>query len=320
MRVAVTGGRGYLGQFVVDRFLREGTEVVATLTSLDEPTKSNVRKGLHWFEWRLSDPSCSFEFLYGADTLVHTAFQHVPGRYRGGEGDDPKNFLQKNLIGTLDLLQQARKCGVRRTVFVSSRAIFGRSEENSRTVPIRDEEPPFPDTLYGLYKTVVEHMCQEYSDIGMCSIRPTGIYGIVDPIEKSKWFNLCKAVDLRKTKPSVDQAKTEVHGEDVAEALFLMVTAPDNLVVQQAFNCSDVAVSESQLRYIATALQDGSEDCISTEQLPRSLEPHNQMACPRLSNLGWRPGGWPKLISTMRELMASANGSITSSQNNESGI
>ena len=46
--------------------------------------------------------------------LVHAALEHVPGRYRGGEGDDPPRFWQLNVDGSVALLAAAREAGVAR--------------------------------------------------------------------------------------------------------------------------------------------------------------------------------------------------------------
>jgi nucleoside-diphosphate-sugar epimerase len=54
--------------------------------------------------WRLGEPAP----LAGCEALVHCAFAHVPGRYRGGEGEDPEGFLRLNLEGTLRLWDEAR--------------------------------------------------------------------------------------------------------------------------------------------------------------------------------------------------------------------
>ena len=45
--------------------------------------------------------------LAGIGAVVHCAFAHVPGRYRGGEGDDPEGFRRANLDGSLALIRAA---------------------------------------------------------------------------------------------------------------------------------------------------------------------------------------------------------------------
>ena len=74
MHVLVTGGTGTVGRFVVPALQAAGHRV----------TTLGRRPGDH--PWDLADPAPR---LPPADALVHAALAHVPGAYRGGEGDDP---------------------------------------------------------------------------------------------------------------------------------------------------------------------------------------------------------------------------------------
>ena len=306
MKVALTGGRGYVGQFILEHLLNEDAEISATATNVDPRIKFLTHERLTWHEWRLNDPACGFEFLDGADCLIHTAFDHVPGRYRGGEGDDPAGFIRNNLLGTLKLWQQARNHGIKRTVFVSSRAVFGKIAPSRIEIPIRDEQTPFPDTLYGFVKTGIEAAMVDYGDIGLCSIRPTGVYGVVDPIEKSKWYELCaESSDSVNFVDERDQAKTEVHGGDVARAITLMLNAPDEKVVGRVFNCSDVAISTNQLKYLVRQLREGKDNSTVVADMPFAAAPHHEMSSAGLIELGWQRSGVTKVLETLESLLDS---------------
>ena len=304
MKVALTGGRGYVGQFILEHLLNEDAEITATASKVDPRERFREHERLKWHEWRLNDPTCGFEFLEGADYLIHTAFDHVPGRYRGGEGDDPVGFIRNNLLGTLKLWEQARVYGIKRTVFISSRAVFGNNAPSNIETPIRDEQTPFPDTLYGFVKMSSEAAMVDYADIGICSIRPTGVYGVVDPIENSKWYDLCdKLPDSDNPVDESDQAKTEVHGGDVARAITLILNAPDHKVVGRAFNCSDVALSTNQLRYLIRQLREGKDNSTIVADMPSSPEPHHQMSSAGLIELGWQRSGVSKVLETLERLL-----------------
>ena len=90
MRIAVTGASGLVGRFLV-RGLSAAGHQVKTLPG-----------------WRLGQPAP----LEGCAALVHAAFAHVPGKYRGGEGDDPEGFVALNRDASLRLFQQAKAAGV----------------------------------------------------------------------------------------------------------------------------------------------------------------------------------------------------------------
>ena len=101
MRIALTGASGIVGGFVLRAARAAGHHV----TPLDRST------GFH-----LGDAPD----LSGHDALIHCAFAHAPGRYRGGEGDDPDTFLRLNRDGTFRLFDAAVRDGVDWVVFLSS--------------------------------------------------------------------------------------------------------------------------------------------------------------------------------------------------------
>jgi hypothetical protein len=80
MRVLLTGGTGQVGAFVVPALAAAG-HAVTHLARRPPPD------GSAWLPWSLADPAPA---LPAADALVHLAFDHKPGAYRGGEGEDPR--------------------------------------------------------------------------------------------------------------------------------------------------------------------------------------------------------------------------------------
>ena len=107
MRVAVTGGTGLVGRFIVNGLLDAGHEVVVM-------TRNPPAAGFFWGEVAHLpyDLDAAVPDLTGLNGIVHAAFDHVPGRYRGGEGDDPEGFAALNRDASLRLFEQARAAGV----------------------------------------------------------------------------------------------------------------------------------------------------------------------------------------------------------------
>ena len=142
--------------------------------------------------------------------------------------------------GTLALLETAKRAGVGRTVLLSSRAVFG------VPVPglIDDTHPTGPTTHYGALKTATEALATVYENVAV--LRPTGVYGIVQPVGRTKWLALAESVLEGRPVPEA-RAGTEVHGEDVADAVWRLLTAPANAVAGYVFNCSDIEVDTGAL-------------------------------------------------------------------------
>ena len=191
MKIAVTGGTGMVGRFVVAELLAAGHDVVAL--ARPDSVLDGFATAPAWLTGTLEDAGALTRLLAGCDALVHCAFDHVPGRYRGGEGTDPVRFWQVNLQGTQRLLETALSEGVTRAVLLSSRAVFGaRRAGESPTDPVVDDHPLWPDTHYGAMKAATEALCGVYGAQGVCcaALRPTGVYGIAYPPEASKWYAL----------------------------------------------------------------------------------------------------------------------------------
>lgn len=147
-RWAVTGGTGLVGRFIVNDLLARG--VTVTVLGRRAPAPGTFDGPVGFLPYDLDDASPD---LRGFAGVVHAAFDHVPGRYRGGEGDDPETFRRRNVDGSLRLFETARSAGISRTVFLSSRAVLGGYPAGTT---LTEDLPVKPDTLYGAVKAEVE--------------------------------------------------------------------------------------------------------------------------------------------------------------------
>ena len=294
MRAAITGATGYVGRFVVERLAAEGVQIRALRRA--SSNISGLPSSVEWTDGGLDRPDSFGPLLREADLLVHAALEHLPGRYRGGEGDDLPKFLSVNVGGSLQLLASARLAGVGRCVVLSSRAVFdGRTAEG----PIGDAEPVRPATNYGAAKAALETFVQVWGGEGwpVAALRPTGVYGLTEPVENSKWFGLVGRALRGETVPP--RAGGEVHGRDVADAVWRIATAEPFRIAGQMFNCSDIVVSTRELVEIVHGVAGASGPFPDLPPPPR-----NRMDCARLAELGLVFGGQPLLEETVRALVA----------------
>ena len=93
------------------------------------------------------------------DAVLHTATLHKPhiGSHRR------QNFVDTNVTGTLNLLEEAAKAGVGRFVFTSSTSTFGRALVPPTGAPaawITEDIRPVPRNIYGVTKTTAEDICE----------------------------------------------------------------------------------------------------------------------------------------------------------------
>ena len=295
MKVAVTGATGIVGRFVARQLRDQGAEVRALARA------DSDRQGLADLDWvvgDLADGVAVRRLVDGADAVVHCAYEHVPGRYRGGEGDDLPRFWRANLLAGVELMAQARQARVPRLVLMSSRAVYGRLSPAQGWVD--DDDRAVPDTHYGALKLALEAHASAFSaadDVCYASLRPTGVYGIAHPVERSKWFDLAQAV-LRGDPLPPARSSTEVHGEDVAAAVWRLLTVPAEDVAGRSFNCSDLVVdTRTVMARLAARL--GRRAALPSAAESRLRHPMRTSA---LQALGWRPGGERLLSRTIDEL------------------
>jgi nucleoside-diphosphate-sugar epimerase len=256
----VTGGGGLVGRFIVAEGRARGFDVVAPAG------------------WRLGDTLP----LEGVDLLVHAAFAHVPGKYRGGEGDDPAGFVRANLDGTVAMFRRAARDGVGRVVFLSSRAVYDGLDAEVLT----EEMAVAPDSLYGQVKLAGEQALA--AECRGASLRATGVYG---PGAGHKWMSLF--ADFVEGRAIAPRRATEVAGQDVAAAVFLPL--------EGVFNVSDLLLDRRDLLAEVARLT----GC--AHPLPaRSEERVAVMATDRLRAAGWVPGGMARLRALLPEMITQA--------------
>ena len=302
-KVVVTGASGRVGQFVVQRLIDEGIQVRATQSpnrhsSLKESLQTSPLLETVVFDLRC--PNTADALLAECDALVHCAFAHAPGRYRGGEGSDAAGFWRANLLATQALLDASGRCGTSRVVLLSSRAVYG--GQSSKVVS--DASPVAPDSHYGALKRAEESLLaiasRRYGFDG-ASLRATGIYGVLTDISESKWFKECKQVTAGQPITEV-RAGTEVHGDDLADALWRLLRVPAGTLASRIFNCSDQWVSSRMLARELNQLTD--QELVLPDPVPPETV-QGVMRCDGLASLGWQPAGYARVIDVLKELLSS---------------
>lgn len=283
MRVLLTGGSGSVGRFILARLIEEGHAV----TVLGRQPVDGFEAGFEPFD--LADPRPE---LPEADALVHCALLHVPGRFRGGEGDDPETFRRANVEGTRHLFEAARKAGCRLVVFLSSRAVYGDHRSGEQ---LKETDVPRPDSLYGVVKLAGEQVLEELcaTDFRGRVLRATGVYGRPPGLQDHKWSALFE--DFSREEQIAPRRATEVHGDDLAAAVSLLLTndAPGPFEI---FNVSDLVLERREL------LELYAEVSGVTGKLPKeAVDAPGVMATDKLRALDWSPGGMDRLRAFMME-------------------
>ncbi|MXU63922.1 NAD-dependent epimerase/dehydratase family protein [Oceanomicrobium pacificus] len=280
-RIAVTGPGGRIGHGLCAGLTARGWTVIPLARRPDRfgPTTRPFDLGHE------TPPDLS-----SCDALVHLALDHLPGRYRGGEGDDPAGFLRRNRDGTARLFAAAEAAGVARVIFLSSRAVYGPQPRGAR---LTEATPCVPDTLYGQVKLAGEALLRGRAFDGV-ALRATGIYGPPPPGQLFKWADLIAA--YAHGVPVAPRQGTELHLDDLTAAVDLLLRrAPADL--PPCLNISDLLLDRRDLLALWTRLTG------QTGPLPPRCDPKdfNVMNTDRARALGWRPQGQAGLEAALRD-------------------
>ncbi len=158
VKALVTGGAGFIGSNVVRLLVERGHRVVA-FDNLSTGHRHNLAPFPHieFIEADIRDASAVKSAMKDADVVFHLAAS--VGNIRSLE--DPRLDSKVNVLGTLNILEAARACGVRKVVYSSSAAIFG----ELKYLPIDETHPLEPDSPYGVSKLAGEKHCLCYAHL-----------------------------------------------------------------------------------------------------------------------------------------------------------
>lgn len=151
MRILVTGGAGFIGSNVVDRFVALGHDV-AVFDNLSSGFREFVNPKAKLFVGDLADASQVDAAIaeFRPEIVDHHAAQIDVRK----SVSDPVFDARVNVLGSIGLLQSCSKHGVRKVVYASTGgALYG----EGRQLPATEDHPVNPEAPYGASKHTVEH-------------------------------------------------------------------------------------------------------------------------------------------------------------------
>lgn len=295
MRVAVTGATGFLGRYIVNHLASEGHRCRCWYRpESDRGGFDAEEEEIEWLAGSLANEGSMSALVDGTDAVVHAALDRPGLGFRGAEGD-VTTFVEANVLGTIRLIEAARKADVPRFIFISTCAVHEKILTDRK---LDETHPTWPKSHYGAHKAAIETFIHSYGwgeGYDICSLRPTGIYGPARPIKRSKWYDVVHAVKAGETISSAHGGK-EVYAGDVAKAVAILLTAEG--IAGEAFNCYDMYIAVQDVAAIAQEMT-GSASTI--EYLNKG--PKNQINTKKLRELGLRFSGDAALERTVRELL-----------------
>lgn len=153
MKFLVTGSSGHLGEALV-RTLKDRNHEVTGIDINPSPFTNKVGS--------IIDRTYVKECIEGTDVVLHTATLHKPHVATHSRQD----FIDTNVTGTLNLLEEAVAAKVKSFIFTSSTSVFGHAILQSDKAPaawITEEVVPIPKNIYGITKIAAENLCKLFN-------------------------------------------------------------------------------------------------------------------------------------------------------------
>jgi UDP-glucose 4-epimerase len=219
VRILVTGGAGFIGSHVVDRYVELGHDV-AVLDDLSTGNRANVNPEATLYEMSLRDGPLARAFEEFRPEVVNHHAAQVNVRK---SVDDPGFDASTNIVGSIRLYEAAVKAGCRKVIYISS---GGASYGEPENIPASEDTPVRPLCPYGASKFTAELYLALYGrlyGLPYTVLRYANVYGPrQDPHGEAGVVAIFSEMMLRGKRPSIfgDGTKTRdyVFVEDIAEA------------------------------------------------------------------------------------------------------
>jgi len=170
--VLITGGYGFIGSHVANKFYKEGHRIVI-IDNLSTGKAENVKVKHRFYKIDSEDSDC--EKIFSAkkfDIVIHLS-EHINSKNTSTTGDI---VSASNNSGLVNILGLSEKRGVKKFIFASSASVYGNAEE----LPVKEDAKPNPISPLGMSSYIKEYYCIKWGeiyDLNILCLRIPNVYG-----------------------------------------------------------------------------------------------------------------------------------------------
>ena len=288
MRILVTGGAGFIGSNVADRFVALGHEV-AVLDDLSTGFREFVNPAARFVEADITDADAVGRFFaeWRPEVVAHHAAQIDVRK----SVDDPVHDARINLLGGIGLLQACKRHGTRKVLYASTGgALYG----EGRKLPATEDHPVNPEAPYGASKHTLEHYLYIWKllhGLDYTVLRYPNVYGPrQNPHGEAGVNAIFIGLMLEGKRPRIfgtgEQLRDYVFVDDIVEANVLALTKGSGEMVNIG---SGVGVSVKQIFSELKSILGFEGEPIYDAPRPGEIQRIYLDATRAREVLGWRP-------------------------------
>lgn len=282
MRVLITGGYGFIGSKIAERFYKEGHKIFI-LDNLSTGRKSNINFEHTSLITDIENENCGYFFdSHKFDIVIHCAAQtdvHFSTIY-------PNRDAQVNLVGLSNMLHLSGTHKVQKFVFASSAAVYG----DAQVIPTHEDIEIEPISPYGISKHLGEIYCQTWTKIyGLSTLifRFSNVYGPQQQSSKESGVLTIFLNKLQQEEPITIfgdglQTRDFIFVEDVADAIYRGVVSDligvynlstqTSISIQQITNILQTEFPTLIVNYDKKSDDDIMHSCLDNSKIKRDLD------------------------------------------------
>ena len=170
MKILVTGGAGFIGSHLVEALAAKGhsVKVIDDLSNGKLENLFAVKDKITFIQGSVTDAALIDKEMKNIDyVFALAAIVSVPLSIK-----NPKKCFEVNTLGNVNVIEAAKKYGVKKIIFASSAAVYGDNDN----LPLKEEEKPKPMSPYAIAKLDVEHLLAN-SGVSFAALRYFNVDG-----------------------------------------------------------------------------------------------------------------------------------------------
>lgn len=287
MKILVTGGAGFIGSHIVELY-QERAEEIRVLDNLRTGCRHNLDDLRHTFiEGSITDRELVRKAVEGIDFIFHlAALVSVPESMAM-----PRECVDINVHGLLNVLEEASAAGVRKLVFASSAAVYG----DNPTVPKTETMLPEPKSPYAITKLDGEYYLAMFRNEGRLETAAIRFFNVFGPRQDPKGaYAAAVPIFIEKALRGEDliifgdggQTRDFIYVKDIAGALSFAVETPGVTGVFNAGYGGAMTINDLAEGLIKAA---GSESKIVHAPERAGDVRHSRASADKLRAAGWTP-------------------------------